>query len=818
MFTRSLVALAGLAIGSCAFAQTATTFTYQGELRQDGTLQTGSFDLSFRLFDSAAGTTQLGPTLCVDDIAIVDGKFIVALDFGSQFSQPGRHLEIAVRSDTGHTCSSPAGFSTLAPRQPITGAPAASFASAASSAVTATTALTATNAAQLNGQPSSFYTSATNLAAGTLPDARLSTNVPRSNTANVFTAANTFASDVQLNARIGSATAGVTVMSQNQNVFRITPAGVIGSTFSPNIAAGSPTNTIDPASIGAAILSGGNATNSNLITGLSNHAVIAGGINNAVNAGVAGSIAGGSSNTVSGAHSAIGGGQSNIVGSQHNTIAGGNNNATSNPFSTVGGGSNNQARGTASVVSGGQNNESLASFAAVPGGQLNVAGGEFSLAAGRRAKIRTPAQVGAGDLNGDEGTFVFADSTDADFISTGPNQFLVRATGGVGINNATPLAPLHVSAPAGATLGRLIIAPGIANSNSELFLSENTSTSIGATLRYEGTVNQIQFLGRTSSIDSAPHMTIGRDSGNVGIGTTTPAAKLDVNGSAIFSDVKSRGDLVTGGELRFADGTIQRSAGTVTQPPVFANGSLGGHRASFDGVTDNLAQMLGGFSFTRSASGVVSWTQYPTFQRRRTGSTSTWQSWAAGTAVPATLEIESLNATFVTVVQRWTMSIVSVREYQLIIGDDGGPLERITFEVTAFNPPAPLVVNPTAPPSTEDLFGANNITLDATFPNIAGTDLDLSRIPRTINFTRSGAQLLTRFTSRQNAGQGGFMANWWAANDIRAGQIRGRNASSGALVTITSISQARLAAYSVRVDDSTRLTLYEEFTIEAVTP
>jgi hypothetical protein len=54
----------------------------------------------------------------VDDIAIVDGKFIVALDFGSQFSQPGRHLEIAVRSDTGDTCASPSGFSTLAPQQP----------------------------------------------------------------------------------------------------------------------------------------------------------------------------------------------------------------------------------------------------------------------------------------------------------------------------------------------------------------------------------------------------------------------------------------------------------------------------------------------------------------------------------------------------------------------------------------------------------------------------------------------------------------------------------------------------------------------------
>jgi hypothetical protein len=37
----------------------------------------------------------------------------------------------------------------------------------------------------------------------------------------------------------------------------------------------------------------------------------------------------------------------------------------------------------------------------------------------------------SGDANGDEGSFAWADATDTSFASTGPNQFLVRATGGL---------------------------------------------------------------------------------------------------------------------------------------------------------------------------------------------------------------------------------------------------------------------------------------------------------------------------------------------------------------------------------------------------
>jgi hypothetical protein len=42
--------------------------------------------------------------------------------------------------------------------------------------------------------------------------------------------------------------------------------------------------------------------------------------------------------------------------------------------------------------------------------------------------VRTPAQ--SLDADGDEGTFVWADSTAANFTSTDANQFLVRASGG----------------------------------------------------------------------------------------------------------------------------------------------------------------------------------------------------------------------------------------------------------------------------------------------------------------------------------------------------------------------------------------------------
>ena len=59
--------------------------------------------------------------------------------------------------------------------------------------------------------------------------------------------------------------------------------------------------------------------------------------------------------------------------------------------------------------------------ATVPGGRLNAAAGFNSFAAGNRAKANH------------DGAFVWADGTNADFASTGSNQFNVRASGGTRI-------------------------------------------------------------------------------------------------------------------------------------------------------------------------------------------------------------------------------------------------------------------------------------------------------------------------------------------------------------------------------------------------
>ncbi len=151
--------------------------------------------------------------------------------------------------------------------------------------------------------------------------------------------------------------------------------------------------------------------------GSGNYSVIGGGYNN--EAGNAGTVSGGSYNKALGEAGAIGGGGHNTTGVAAGTVAGGWFNESSEQFSTVGGGLANTSSGISS---------------AVPGGEHNDASGNYSFAAGRRAKANHA------------GCLVWADSTNSDFGSTGPNQFLIRAGGGMGINTDSPVADLTIDA------------------------------------------------------------------------------------------------------------------------------------------------------------------------------------------------------------------------------------------------------------------------------------------------------------------------------------------------------------------------------------
>ena len=84
--------------------------------------------------------------------------------------------------------------------------------------------------------------------------------------------------------------------------------------------------------------------------------------------------------------------------------------------------------------------------ATVPGGSTNQAQGNYSFAAGRRAKANH------------NGSFVWGDATDANFASTGENQFLIRASGNVGIGTSAPSHQLTVQSANSQTLR--LIGPG----------------------------------------------------------------------------------------------------------------------------------------------------------------------------------------------------------------------------------------------------------------------------------------------------------------------------------------------------------------------
>jgi len=103
-----------------------SAFTYQGQLKQDGVVASGSFDFQFKLFDAAAGGSQIGGDFTVDAVEVAAGVFTTDIDFGAAaFNGEARYMEIQVR---------PAGdgeFELLSPRQPIAPAPYALYASAA---------------------------------------------------------------------------------------------------------------------------------------------------------------------------------------------------------------------------------------------------------------------------------------------------------------------------------------------------------------------------------------------------------------------------------------------------------------------------------------------------------------------------------------------------------------------------------------------------------------------------------------------------------------------------------------------------------------
>ena len=199
------------------------------------------------------------------------------------------------------------------------------------------------------------------------------------------------------------------------------------------------------------------------------------------------------------------------------TIAGGGGqdvgNSVQSDFATVGGGVNNTASGTWSTI---------------PGGFGNSAGGGFSFAAGNSATIR----------NTDYGTFVWSDdSTSTAFTSTGPNQFLIRAAGGVGINTA------NLGVPASLTV------QGLNNVSGTLTLVADPSKGTNQSNIHYGTTGDwyIRSAAGTGKV------VIQDSGGGVGIGTVNVSAGDLITTNANGAHLTSGGMWTNGSSRTFKD-------------------------------------------------------------------------------------------------------------------------------------------------------------------------------------------------------------------------------------------------------------------------
>jgi hypothetical protein len=270
---------------------------------------------------------------------------------------------------------------------------------------------------------------------------------------------------------------------------------------------------------------------------IGNSATVGGGSQNLAR-GWSATVGGGAHNTADTNYATVGGGTYNTADTTYATVGGGYVNLAGGRAGTVGGGVYDTASGNYATVGGGHTNTASGDHATVAGGRGNTAGGDYSFAAGRRAQAIH------------DGTFVWADDRDQSFTSTGNNQFLIRALGGVGIGTNSPSELFEVhSGQAGET-----VFLELEVSHGGLF--EETG------IRFRTPAHTWHFrmdgynhnnLPDTGSLalrsQTSGEVMVWTPDGNVGIATTDPGSyRLAVNGDAakssggtswaVFSDVR----------------------------------------------------------------------------------------------------------------------------------------------------------------------------------------------------------------------------------------------------------------------------------------
>jgi len=169
------------------------------------------------------------------------------------------------------------------------------------------------------------------------------------------------------------------------------------------------------------------------------------------------------------------------------------------------------------------------------------------------ASIR--AEIGAGQVN--RGELAFA-------VNNGAGQqeaVRIDRLGNVGIGTSSPSYPLDVR-------GNVRIGDGSSTEQDIEFVASTGSWQVGTNNQGNGTSSNHFYI-----YDNAYRLTVQKGTGNVGIGTTSPFAKLQVAGSELFMH---GGTTTTGPGIFLGDNNFANSSYYNSAPGIGAVGPYGG--------------------------------------------------------------------------------------------------------------------------------------------------------------------------------------------------------------------------------------------------
>lgn len=303
------------------------------------------------------------------------------------------------------------------------------------------------------------------------------------------------------------------------------------------------------------------------------------------------SVLGGQFNTASAAYSNVSGGSHNTASGIGSAILGGRYHRADGVYSVVAGGGTgvdsegNSTSGDYAVVAGGYENHAAGEGAMVIGGTNNQANGDYSLAAGNSARALH------------DGSFVWADNSGGTFSSTAANQFLIRASNGVGINNDSPAYALDITGTLNATH---IIGNG-------RFLSEVSA-------------HYLDHYAAAEAFSATHNLYISRDDGYMPTGTIDTVSILnftileeDIADGTITGDKIASGSIIAGHitadaitGTHIADATVTSAdlaEGAITSDKIASGSITGVHIAG--GAITSFHIATGSISGDRIASGSI---------------------------------------------------------------------------------------------------------------------------------------------------------------------------------------------------------------------